>query len=92
MATSISHLAAAFAAALDDPEFAAAVHQLRPASGSGVEPTLNVDGAAAFLHLPVTTVRQYAREGRLPAFKTGRQWLFFREDLERAIRGNLLAA
>jgi excisionase family DNA binding protein len=92
MPSSIRHLAAAFAAALDDPQFAAAVHQLRPSWASGAEPTLDVDGAAAFLHLPVTTVRQYARDGRLPGFKAGRQWLFFREDLERAVRGNLLAA
>jgi excisionase family DNA binding protein len=92
MSTSMSMVAAAFAAALEDPEFAAAVRQLRPGVIVPTEPTLNVDGAAAFLHLPVTTVRQYAREGRLPAFKAGRQWLFFRNDLEQALRRNLLAA
>jgi excisionase family DNA binding protein len=92
MSNSLTHLAMAFAAALEDPEFAAAVRDVRPEAGRPKEPTLNVDGAAAFLHLPATTIRQYAREGRLPAFKAGRQWLFFREDLERALRGNLLAA
>jgi excisionase family DNA binding protein len=85
-----NQLVAAVAAALDDPEFAAAVSRLRPAVPSS--PTLDAVGAARFLHLPVATVRQYAREGRLPAFKAGRQWLFFRDDLERSLRANLLAA
>jgi excisionase family DNA binding protein len=92
MPTPIDHLAAAIAAALKDPEFAAAVHQLQPTAPSAHPSTLDVTGAAAFLHLPATTVRQYAREGRLPAYKAGRQWLFFREDLERSLRSNLLAA
>jgi excisionase family DNA binding protein len=89
--SAMGQLAAAIAAALEDPEFAAAVAHLRPAAPPA-SATLDVRGAAEFLHLPVTTVRQYAREGRLPAFKAGRQWIFFRDDLERAVRGNLLAA
>jgi excisionase family DNA binding protein len=80
------------AALLEDPGFAALVAEHRPSTGHQSSPTLDVDGAAAFLHLPVTTVRQYAREGRLPAFKAGRQWVFFRDDLEQALRRGLLAA
>jgi excisionase family DNA binding protein len=91
MTDSVAQFAAAVAAALDDPHFAAAVAQLRPSTGAQTE-TLDADQAAALLHLPVTTIRQYAREGRMPAFKVGRQWLFFRDELEGALRGNLLAA
>jgi excisionase family DNA binding protein len=92
MNPAITQLAAAVAAALDDPQFAAAVGHMRPVSRPPRTATLDVSGASAFLHLPVTTVRQYAREGRLPAFKAGRQWLFFADDLEDALRSNLLAA
>ena len=92
MTAPMHQLATAIAAALDDPEFAAAVNGLRPRATLPTSPTLDAHGASEFLHLPVTTVRQYAREGRLPAYKAGRQWLFFREDLEHALRRNLLAA
>jgi excisionase family DNA binding protein len=91
MSPALTQLAAAFAAALDDPEFAAAVAPMRPPPATA-DATLDAYGAAAFLHLPVTTIRLYAREGRLPAFKAGRQWLFFRDDLEAALRANRLAA
>jgi excisionase family DNA binding protein len=77
---------------LEDPGFAAAVAAQRPAADQPASATLDVDGVAAFLHLPVTTVRQYAREGRLTAFKAGRSWVFFRDDVERALRQGLLAA
>ena len=90
MSPALAQLAAAFAAALEDPAFAAAVAPLRPPPAA--DQTLDAHGAAAFLHLPVTTVRLYAREGRLPAFKVGRQWLFFRDDLEAALRSHRLAA
>jgi excisionase family DNA binding protein len=90
MSSALQQLAAAMAAALDDPDFEAAVARLRRVRPAG-PPTVDATGAAEFLHLPVTTVRQYAREGRLPAFKAGRQWIFFRDDLERALRDHLLA-
>ncbi|QEC50843.1 helix-turn-helix domain-containing protein [Baekduia soli] len=79
------------AAALDDPELGAAVRRLRP-EPRAQDATLDVAGAAAFLHLPLVTIRQYAREGRLPRFKAGRQWVFFRDDLERALRTHRLGA
>jgi excisionase family DNA binding protein len=91
MSTSLRAFAAAVASALEDPAFAAAVGELVP-TRSPAAPTLDVAEAAAYLHLPATTVRQYAREGRLPAYKAGRQWLFFRDELDQAVRGNLLAA
>src|SRR6185295_18215314 len=55
---------------------------LRPASSATMPPTLDVAGPTAFPHLPAVAIRQYAREGRLPAFKADRQWLFFRDELE----------
>ena len=44
--------------------------------------TLNAEEAAALLHLNVKRVQSLAREGRLPAARVGRKWLFRREDLE----------
>ncbi len=44
--------------------------------------TLNAEQAAALLHLNVKRVQSLAREGRLPAARVGRKWLFRREDLE----------
>lgn len=52
---------------------------------------MRADGVAELLHLPVTTVRQYAREGRLPAFKVGRHWVFFTDEIESTLRANALA-
>ena len=44
--------------------------------------TLNVEEAAALLHLNVKRVQSLAREGKLPAARVGRKWLFRRHDLE----------
>ena len=44
--------------------------------------TLNADEAAALLHLNVKRVQGLAREGKLPAARVGRKWLFRRDDLE----------
>lgn len=44
--------------------------------------TLNADEAAALLHLNVKRVQSLAREGKLPAARVGRKWLFRRHDLE----------
>jgi molybdopterin-binding protein len=38
--------------------------------------------AAQFLHLNVKRVQSLAREGKLPAARVGRKWLFRREELE----------
>jgi excisionase family DNA binding protein len=84
-------LAAAVAVALDDPSFAAAVAELRPRTASASR-TMTAEQAAELLRLPVTTVRQYAREGRLTGFKAGRHWIFFTEEVEHALRSNALAA
>ena len=43
--------------------------------------------AAELLHLNVKRVQSLARAGRLPAVRTGRKWLFPRQQLLRALRG-----
>ncbi len=47
--------------------------------------TLNAEEAAEFLHLNVKRVQSMAREGKLPAARVGRKWLFRREELERLL-------
>jgi molybdopterin-binding protein len=44
--------------------------------------TLNAEEAAQLLHLNVKRVQGLAREGKLPAARVGRKWLFRREELE----------
>ena len=44
--------------------------------------TLNVEEAAGLLHLNVKRVQSLARNGKLPAARVGRKWLFRRDDLE----------
>src|SRR5438876_8316962 len=44
--------------------------------------TLNAEEAAKLLHLNVKRVQGLAREGKLPAARVGRKWLFRREELE----------
>lgn len=47
--------------------------------------TLSADEAAQLLHLNVKRVQALAREGRLPAARIGRKWLFHRRELERML-------
>jgi molybdate transport system regulatory protein len=51
-------------------------------SAEGYMNTLNVQEAAKLLHLNVKRVQGLAREGKLPASRVGRKWLFRREELE----------
>jgi molybdopterin-binding protein len=44
--------------------------------------TLNVQQAAALLHLNAKRVQNLARSGRLPAVRVGRKWLFHRDQIE----------
>lgn len=48
---------------------------------------LDAREAAGLLHLHVKRVQQMAREGRLPATRVGRKWLFPEAELERLLRG-----
>ena len=44
--------------------------------------TIDVESAARLLHLHVKRVQALAREGKLPAVRVGRKWLFRREEIE----------
>ena len=46
---------------------------------------LDAEEAAEFLHLNVKRVQSLAREGKLPAARVGRKWLFRREELEAGV-------
>jgi molybdopterin-binding protein len=50
----------------------------RTAAGSDL---ITADEAAALLHLHVKRVQLLAREGKIPAVRHGRRWLFSREHL-----------
>lgn len=50
------------------------------------EDVLDGREVAGLLHLPVSTVLEYARRGLLPARKLGRRWLFIRDEIEGAVR------
>jgi len=51
----------------------------------GREPLLDAAEASGLLHLHVKQVQKLAREGRLPARRVGRKWLFSRADLEKQL-------
>ena len=46
---------------------------------------LNVEQAAAYLHLNVKRVQALAREGKLPGRRVGRRWLFDERELDSAL-------
>lgn len=48
---------------------------------------LTAEETARLLHLHVKRVQSLAREGKLPASRVGRKWLFRREDIEALIGG-----
>ena len=47
--------------------------------------TLSADEAAGLLRLNVKRVQALARQGKLPAARVGRKWLFQSDDIERLI-------
>jgi excisionase family DNA binding protein len=70
----------------------AAYPTVRPTNASAIRSRLTrvdvLDGAevAQLLHLPVSTVLDFARRGVLPGRKLGRRWIFLRDELEDAVR------
>ena len=50
------------------------------------EDVLDGHAVAELLHLPISTVLEYARRGLLPGRKLGRRWIFLRDELEAAVR------
>jgi excisionase family DNA binding protein len=51
------------------------------------EDVLDGRDVAELLHLPISTVLEYARRGLLPAHKLGRRWIFLRDEVEATVRG-----
>jgi excisionase family DNA binding protein len=50
------------------------------------EDVLDVGEVADLLHMPRSTIFDYARRGVLPGHKLGRRWVFLREELDAAVR------
>ena len=50
------------------------------------EDVLDGRAVAELLHLPISTVLEYARRGLLPGRKLGRRWIFLRDEIEAAVR------
>ncbi len=48
----------------------------------GADTLLNVQQVAEYLQLNLSTVYQWAQQGRLPAIKLGGRWRFRRTDIE----------
>ena len=53
--------------------------------------TLNLEQAAAFLHMHPYTVMQKVHAGLIPAAKPGKRWVFIEDDLVKYLRGQYLA-
>lgn len=54
---------------------------------SRLDELLTADEVAELLHIPRSTVRDYARRGMLPSIKLGRHVRFVRSDVADAIEG-----
>ena len=50
------------------------------------EDVLDAHEVAGLLHLPLSTVFDYARRAVIPGHKVGRRWLFLRDEVEAAVR------
>ena len=48
--------------------------------------TCNLEEAAAFLHMSLSSLRQKAKAGEIPGSKPGKRWVFIRADLIRYLR------
>jgi excisionase family DNA binding protein len=51
------------------------------------EDVLDGQDVAELLHLPLSTVLEYARRDLLPGHKLGRRWIFLRDEVEATVRG-----
>ena len=93
MTAALAALAQAVAVALDDPYFVAAVQERRRSPVSVLSsPLLNAADVAKLLGIPEKTVRQYAREGRLPCRYIGKHVRFVRAEVEAAVVDERTAA
>ena len=58
-----------------------ATSEVLPPSPFTLEPFLNVDEVATLLHQHPKTIARWARQGKIPCRKIGRQWLFRQSEL-----------
>ena len=47
---------------------------------------LDAGEVAELLHMPLSTVLDFARRGVIPGHKLGRRWIFLRDELEAGVR------
>jgi excisionase family DNA binding protein len=47
---------------------------------------LDARDVASLLHMPLSTVLEFARRGILPGHKLGRRWIFLRDEVETSVR------
>jgi excisionase family DNA binding protein len=52
----------------------------------GVKEILEAKDVAKYLHLHLFTVHKLARQGKLPAFKIGKDWRFRRAAIEEWVK------
>ena len=50
------------------------------------EDVLDVREVAELLHIPLSTIFDYARRGVIPGHKLGRRWVFLHDELDAALR------
>ena len=50
------------------------------------EDVLDVREVAELLHMPLSTIFDYARRGVIPGHKLGRRWVFLHDELDAALR------
>jgi excisionase family DNA binding protein len=65
-------------------EVAAALAEYRPGP---IAPVLDSEEAAAFLKMPIDTLRKRVREGKIPSFKIGALLRFRVSELEAFVKG-----
>ena len=53
---------------------------------------LKADDVARYLHLHLFTVHKLARQGKLPAFKIGKDWRFRKTAIEEWVKGKEAAS
>ena len=61
-----------------------------------IEAPMEADGAAEFLHSAPRTIKQMAREGKIPCHPFGdgerKRWFFFKSELAEFVRGRVHCA
>jgi excisionase family DNA binding protein len=63
-------------------------HQEVPPDRLSADDVLLGREVAEILHMPVSTVEDLARRGKLPSVKIGRRRLYIRQQIEAALTGN----